>query len=79
MKILLYIIIAFLAPWILFVIGVFLHTVYELATSKVSKEEQERRIATYEREKQKKKTKKKGSSFHYLSYPSPLNRWGLWN
>ena len=49
MKILLYIIISFLAPWILFVIGVFLHAIYELATSKVSKEEQERRIATYER------------------------------
>ena len=82
MKVLFCIIVAIIAIVAIFVIGVFLHAIYELATGKVSKEEQERRIAVYERcKKQKrieKQTKRRGGSLHFLSYPSPLNRWGLW-
>lgn len=82
MRILLYIIVAIIAIVVILVIGVFLHTIYELATGKVSTEEQERRIAVYERcKKQKrleKQTKRRGGLLHFLSYPSPLNRWGLW-
>ncbi len=82
MKVLLYIIIAIIAIVVIFVIGVFLQAIYELATGKVSKEEQERRIAVYERCKKQKRLKKqskgRGGSLHFLSYPSPLNNWGLW-
>lgn len=82
MKILLYIIIAIIAIVAIFVIGVFMYTIYELATGKVSKEEQERRIAVYEHCKKqkrlKKQAKRRGGSLHFLSYPSPLNNWGLW-
>lgn len=28
---------------------------------------------------QQKKLNKSGSGVHWLSYPSPLNSWGLWN
>lgn len=86
MRILLYIIVTVIAIAVVFVVAVFLHTIYELATGKVSKEEQERRIAIYDRYKeqdklkrlQKKQAKRRGGLLHFLSYPSPLNRWGLW-
>ncbi len=82
MKVLFYIIIAIIAIVAIFVIGVFLHTIYELATGKVSIEEQERRISVYECYKKQKRSKKqakhRGGSLHFLSYPSPLNNWGLW-
>ena len=86
MRILLYIIVTVIAIAVVFVVAVFLHTIYELATGKVSKEEQERRIATYDRYKehnkqkriQRKQTQRRRSLLHFLSYPSPLNRWGLW-
>ena len=77
MRILLYIIVAIIAIVVIFVIGVFLHTIYELATGKVSTEEQERRIAVYERCKKQKRLKKqaKHRGLSSGSYPPPLNRW----
>ena len=59
---------------------------YRIMTGKISKEEQERLLEMYKREKERdrqkriiKKNSRRGSAFHFLSYPSPLNRWGLWH
>ena len=61
---------------------------YRIMTGKISKEEQERLLEMYKREKerdrQKRLNKKKnrgggGGIWESLSYPSPLNRWGLWH
>lgn len=40
------------------------------------------KLKYYEEQRKKRKEekeKKKGGSVHWLSYPSPLNNWGLWN
>ncbi|MBQ0076240.1 MAG: hypothetical protein KBS70_08035 [Bacteroidales bacterium] len=74
-----YIILALVAIAVLAVICVFLWTFFRLATGRMSKEEKERILAQSKREKL---NKKKGSSHHsssFLSYPSPLNNWGLWH
>ena len=77
MRILLYIIVTVIAIAVVFVVAVFLHTIYELATGKVSIEEQERRISVYERCKKQKRLNKqaKHRGLSSGSYPPPLNRW----
>lgn len=80
MKILIYIVLAVLALIAVFFVAVFFVTFYRLATGKISKEEQERILEADERmKKNKRKQPKGGNPFHFLSYPSPLNHWGLWH
>lgn len=80
MKILTYIIIAFVAVVLIFIVGVAAVTFYRLATGKISKEEQERILEADRRMKGNKRRKsKRGNPFHFMSYPSPLNHWGLWH
>lgn len=79
MKAILYILLAIAALIILFVLGVMLVTFYRLATGKISKDEQARILASARRERAERKAKSRSRGLlHFLSYPSPLNNWGLW-
>ncbi len=80
MKILIYIVLAVLALIAVLIAGVVVVTFYRLATGRISKEEQERILEADRRmKKNKRKRSKDGNPFHFLSYPSPLNHWGLWH
>ena len=82
MRILLYIIVAFLIPWIIGLIVIFIKESRKIAKNEISREDLEHNVAVYKRykyiKKPKKQTKRRRSLLHFLSYPSPLNRWGLW-
>ena len=71
MKIILYILLALAALFLLWIAGIFIHTFYRLATGKMSKEEQDFHLRQYEKMKKERKAKKRKSSS--FSYPSPLN------
>lgn len=82
MRILLYIALAVLALIAVLFVGVVVVTFYRLATGRISKEEQERILEADKRmkeNKRKRKQLKSGSSFHFLSYPPPLDDWTFWN
>lgn len=82
MKILIYIIFAIVAVVLVFIVGVAVVTFYRLAAGKISKEEQECILEADRRKKDNKRRRKQsksGGSFHFLSYPSPLNHWNLWH
>ncbi|MCQ2317174.1 MAG: hypothetical protein MJZ85_10955 [Bacteroidales bacterium] len=80
MKILIYMVLAVLALVAVLFIGVAVVTFYRLATGRISKEEQERILEADRRMKEDKRKRSKGGDlFHFLSYPSPLNHWGLWH
>ena len=79
MKVILYILLAIVAMFIIFALGVILVTFYRLATGKISKEEQARILANAERERAKKKQEKKSKKRSRrlcggLSDPSTLPR-----
>jgi len=74
-KTILYILLAIAILVILFVLYVVIDTFYRLATGKISKDEQTRIIASVKKDRAKKKSK---GFLHFMSYPSPLNNWGLW-
>lgn len=75
-----YILLAVVAIVVVWVLGVFVVTIYRLATGKISKEEQERILDSAKRDRANKKEKVQSKGlFHFLSYPSPLNKWGLWH
>ena len=82
MRILLYIIVAFLIPCIIGFIVIFIKECRKIAKNEISREDLEHNVAVYKRykciKKPKKQTKRRGGLLHFLSYPSPLNRWGLW-
>lgn len=77
MKVLLYIIIAFLIPWIIVYIVIFIREGIKIARGEISREDLEHNTAVYKRYKRiknlKKQSKHRGLSSG--SYPSPLNRW----
>ena len=54
---------------------IFVYTGYRVLTGKVSLEE----FKYHEEQVRKRKEKKTNGSIHWLSYPSPLNDWGLWH
>ena len=82
MRILLYIIVAFLIPWIIGFIVIFIKESRKIAKNEISREDLEHNVTVYKRYKKikepKKQVKRRRGLFHFLSYPSPLNRWGLW-
>lgn len=82
MKVLFYIIVAFLIPWIIGFIVIFIKEGRKIAKNEISREDLEHNVAVYKRykciKKPKKQTKRRRGLLHFLSYPSPLNRWGLW-
>ena len=87
LNILIGIVVFIIAAYFIFCIAASAIHVYRFMTGKVSKEEQERLMELHKREQERKrqeKLKKKknrgggGSIWKSLSYPSPLNRWGLW-
>ena len=82
MKVLLYIIIAFLIPWSIVYIVIFIREGIKIARGEISREDLEHNADVYKRYKRikrlKKQSKGRGGSLHFLSYPSPLNNWGLW-
>ena len=71
MKIILYILLGLVSVFLLWIVGIFIHTFYRLATGKMSKEEQDFHLRQYEKMKKERKAKKRKSSS--FSYPSPLN------
>jgi len=80
--ILLYIIIIALGLVALYFAGMFVLVIvafalqsYQLATGKITREQLDAKIKAAKEQR----SHKKGSTLHYLSYPSPLNNWGLWN
>lgn len=62
MKIILYILLALAALFLLWIAGVFIHTFYRLATGKMSKEEQDFHLRQYEKMKKERKAKKRNLS-----------------
>lgn len=54
---------------------IFVYTGYCVLTGKISPEE----FKYHEEQVRKRKEKKTNGSIHWLSYPSPLNNWGLWH
>lgn len=82
MRIFLYIIVAFLIPCIIGFIVISIKEGRKIAKNEISKEDLEHNVAVYKRykciKKPKKQTKRRRGLLHFLSYPSPLNRWGLW-
>lgn len=82
MRILLYIIVAFLIPCIIGFIVIFIKECRKIVKNEISKEDLEHNVEVYKRHKRikrpKKQTKRRGGLLHFLAYPSPLNRWGLW-
>ena len=63
MKIILYILLALAALFLLWIAGIFIHTFYRLATGKMSKEEQDFHLRQYEKMKKERKAKKRKCVF----------------
>lgn len=59
MKIILYILLALAALFLLWIAGIFIHTIYRLATGKMSKEEQDFHLRQHEKMKKERKAKKR--------------------
>ena len=72
------IVIVFAALFAVCLIVMFVYTGYRVLTGKVSPEEFKYHEEQVKKRKEEKFKKAKGST-HWLSYPSPLNNWGLWN
>ncbi len=65
-----------LAGYAVIVLVAFLAQAYQLATGKTTFAE----LAEKGRDVKARQPKKpRRGAFHFLSYPSPLNNWGLWN
>jgi len=65
---------------LLFCVAIFLHTIFRIATGKMTDSEKERILAECKRDKERKNQKRFGFGHtNWLSYPSPLNSWGLWH
>ena len=77
MKVLFYIIVAFLIPWIIGFIVIFIKEGRKIAKNEISREDLEHNVAVYKRYKCIKKPKKqaKHRGLSSGSYPPPLNRW----
>lgn len=77
----LYIILAFAVVAALLFAGVFLFTFIKQAVALAKGKTTLNELAAPKAPNVPKpeKKRKKGSSFHWLSLPSPLNNWGLWN
>ena len=80
MRILVYILLAFIIPIVLGYMAAFVYVVYLSVTGKDKTPEMQAKIAAKKKEMEAKKMKRKSSgSAHWTSYPSPLNDWGLWH
>lgn len=74
------------ALFVLYVVYAFCGIVYRYYTDAEYRKDFDAKAAAKKRQKtiQKaearrlRKLSKHGSDFHWLSYPSPLNHWGLW-
>ena len=77
MKVLFYIIIAILIPWIIVFIVIFIRESYKIAKGEISREELEHNVKIYKRYKRIKSSKKqsKNRGLSSGSYPPPFNRW----
>ena len=77
MKVLFYIIVAFLIPWIIGFIVIFIREGYKIAKGEISRDELEHNVNIYKRYKRIKNSKKKSKNCGLSSgsYPPPLNRW----
>ncbi len=79
MKFIFYTILALIAIAVLAFLWAVFSGIYKWATGKITKEDRKRMLEQHAREKTAKKAKKNSGSLHFLSYPSPLNNWGLWH
>lgn len=59
MTVILYILIGALLLFVLYIIGVFIYTIYQLATGKMPEEEYQRNLRIYAEQKRKRKEKRK--------------------
>lgn len=78
-----WIIVLVLSLPVAFWIFAFIANIFLLATGRMTKDELSVKVKAYKEQKKKrneKKNKARGlTSLDYLSYPSPLNSWGLWH
>lgn len=84
--ILLYLILTLIAIAILYFAGIavvyavcFLIVGFQLVTGKTTIDKLNEKAKQAELKKKTAKTPKAKGNFSFLSYPSPLNNWGLWN
>lgn len=81
MKVFLIIVLVIVLLPVAFWIFAFVANIFLLATGRMTKEELSAKAKAYKDQKRnKKKNKAHGlTSLDYMSYPSPLNDWGLWH
>lgn len=77
MKVSLYILLSLAAIFVVVFVGMFFYIGYRVLTGKMTYKDLEK-IEKQEKERKAKKRKTSGSA-HWISYPSPLNHWGLWH
>ncbi|MCQ2351266.1 MAG: hypothetical protein MJ003_04755 [Paludibacteraceae bacterium] len=81
MKVFLIIVLVLILLPVAFFIFALIANIFLLATGRMTKEELSVKVKAYKEQKRnEKKNKAHGlTSLDYLSYPSPLNSWGLWH
>ncbi len=79
MKILFVIVLIVLLSPVAFFIFAILANVFLLATGRMTKDELSKKVSDYRKSHSSKRSTRKRSSCDFLSYPSPLNEWSLWN
>ena len=66
--------------FVVYILVMYIRAIYIVA--RMPKEEEQHMLEVAKRYKRiknlKKQAKHRGGSLHFLSYPTPLNRWGLW-
>lgn len=66
--------------FVVYILVMYIRAIYIVA--RMPKEEEQHMLEVAKRYKRiknlKKQAKHRGGSLHFLSYPSPLNNWGLW-